>query len=193
MKARTGVPVQGMRVKCSVAIAGFLLLVAAPAYAQTGYPPGPGTTQPSGVDATQDLGTMAVGESADRELCGFAPGSTVRLSVNSAFVLNKTADGNGCVRVRFKVASETVIEVDDPIPAAAHCGPNDLVAAGAQTDGAPVTQTLLVEIVCGALPRASTATTGAAIARGALVGTALVGTGVLLALGSRRRKARVQV
>jgi hypothetical protein len=178
-------------VKRSATIAGLLLLVAAPAYAQTGYPPGPATTQPAGVNATQDLGTMAVGQEATRELCGFAPGSTVRVSVNSAFVINKTADANGCVQVKFRVASETVIEVDDPIAAAAHCGSNDITAAGAQTDGTPVTQTLQVEIVCGSLPRASTATTGAGIARGALVGVALVGTGVLLALGSRRRKARV--
>ena len=185
MKARLTKQVKG-----SAMILGLLLLVAAPAYAQTGYPPGPATTQPAGVNATQDLGTLAVGESADRELCGFASGSAVRLTVNGAFVLNKTADANGCVRVQFRVASETVIEVDDPIPAPAHCGANDIVATGAQTDGAPVSQTLQFEIVCGSLPRASTASTGAGIARGALVGVALVGTGVLLALGSRRRKAR---
>ena len=179
-----------MRVKCSTAIVGLLLLVAAPAYAQTGYPPGPATTQPSGINGTQDLGTLAVGQSGNRELCGFAPGSTVRISVNGSFVTNKTADGNGCVRVRFRVASETVVEVDDPIAAPAHCGPNDLVAAGSQSDGAPVTQTVQFEIVCGSLPRAGTATTGANIARGALVGAALVGCGALLALGSRRRKAR---
>jgi len=187
MKARLG-----MRVKCSAPIVGLLFLVAAPAYAQTGYPPGPATTQPSGINSTQDLGTLAVGQSADRELCGFAPGSTVRINVNGSFVTNKTADGNGCVRVRFRVASETVVEVDDPIAAPAHCGPNDLVAAGSQSDGTPVRQTVQFEIVCGSLPRASTATTGANIARGTLVGAALVGCGVLLALGSRRRKARDQ-
>jgi hypothetical protein len=186
MKARLA-----MRVKRSATIAGFLLLVAAPAYAQTGYPPGPATTQPSGINATQDLGTLAVGESGNRELCGFAPGSTVRINVNGSFVMNKTADANGCVRVRFRVASETVVEVDG-VAAPAHCGPNDLVAAGAQTDGTPVSQTVQFEIVCGSLPRASTATTGAGIARGALVGAALVGSGVLVVLGSRRRKARVQ-
>ena len=181
-----------MRVMRSLTIVGLLLLVAAPAYAQTGYPPGPATTQPSGVNATQDLGTLAVGESGTRELCGFAPGSTVRITVNGSFVTNKTADANGCVRVQYRVASQTVIEIDDPIPAPAHCGSNDIVAAGAQSDGAPVSQTLQVEIVCGPLPRASTATTGAGIARGALVGVALIGSGVLLALGSRRRKARVE-
>jgi hypothetical protein len=187
MKARLA-----MRVKCSATIAGFLLLVAAPAYAQTGYPPGPGTTQPAGVNATQDLGTIAVGQSADRELCGFAPGSTVRINVNGSFVTNKMANANGCVRVRFRVASETVVEVDDAIAATARCGPNELVAAGAQVDGTAVSQTVQFEIVCGPLPRASTATTGANIARGTLVGAALVGSGALLVFGSRRRKLRDQ-
>jgi hypothetical protein len=65
-----------MKVKCSASIVGFLLLVAAPAYAQTGYPPGPATTQSSGVNASQDLGTLAVGQTATRELCGFATGGT---------------------------------------------------------------------------------------------------------------------
>ena len=187
MKARLA-----MRVKCSAAIAGFVLLVAAPAYAQPGYPPGPATTQPAGVNATQDLGTLAVGQSGTRELCGFAPGSTVRINVNGSFVTNKTADGNGCVRVQFRVVSQTVVEVDDPVAAPAHCGPNDLVAAGSQVDGTPVSQTVQFEIVCGPLPRASTATTGANIARGALVGVGLLGSGALLALGSRRRRARGQ-
>jgi hypothetical protein len=84
--------------KRSAAIAGLLLLVAAPAYAQTGYPPGPGTTQPPAVGSTQD--------------------------------------------------------------------PDDV--AGASN---------------------GTAFTGANIARGGIAGAASVGTGVLLVLGSRRRKA----
>jgi hypothetical protein len=88
-----------------------------------------------------------------------------------------------------EVLSETAVSVDGTSAPAA-CGANDITATGAQTDGAPVSQALQVEIVCGSLPRASTASTGAGIARGALVGVALVGTGVLLALGSRRRKAR---
>ena len=46
------------------------------------------------------------------------------------------------------------------------------------------------EIVCDPLARAGTATTGAGIARGALVGVALVGSGALIVLGSRRRKTR---
>jgi hypothetical protein len=183
-------PGLAMRVKRTATIAGLLLLVAAPAFAQTGYPPGPATTQPSGTNSTVDLGTLAVGQTASRELCGFAPGSTVRINVNASFVMNKTADGNGCVQVHFKVASETVVEVDDPVAAPAHCGPNDLVASGAAPDASPVTQTLQFEIVCGPLARASTATTGAGIARGALVGAALIGSGVLVVLGSRRRKAR---
>ena len=185
-------PRLALRVKRAATIAGLLLLVAAPAFAQTGYPPGPATTQPSGTNSTFDLGTLAVGQTASRELCGFGSGGTVRITANGSFVMNKTADGNGCVRVQFKVASETVIEVDDPIAAPARCGPNDLLAAGSETDGTPVNQTLQFEIVCGALPRASTATTGANIARGALVGVGLLGSGMLLALGSRRRKARVQ-
>jgi hypothetical protein len=86
--------------KRSATIAGLLLLVAAPAYAQTGYPPGPGpsTTQPPAVGATQDAGDVA-------------------------------GASNG------------------------------------------------------------TAFTGANIARGGIAGAASVGTGVLLVLGSRRRKA----
>ena len=67
MKARLA-----MRVKRSATIAGLLLLVAAPAYAQTGYPPGPGTTQPSAVDSTDDLGTPAVGETVTAS-CAASP------------------------------------------------------------------------------------------------------------------------
>ena len=182
-------PRLAMRVKCAATIAGFLLLVAAPAYAQTGYPPGPATTQPSGTNSTQDLGTLAVGQTASRELCGFAPGSTVRINVNGSFVMNKTADGSGCVQVAVKVVSATSVEVNGTAAVAA-CGPNDVVASGAATDASPVSQTLQFEIVCGPLARASTATTGASIARGALVGVALVGSGALLVLGSRRRRTR---
>ena len=182
-------PRLSMRVKHAVTIAGFLLLVAAPAHAQTGYPPGPATTQPSGTGSTQDLGTVAVGQSTSRELCGFAPGATVRVTANGTFVLNTTADGNGCVQIEVTIISATSMEVNGTGTAAV-CGPNDVVAAGAATNASPVSQTLQFEIVCGPLARASTATTGAGIARAALVGAALVGSGVLVALGSRRRKTR---
>jgi hypothetical protein len=88
--------------KHSATIAGLLLLVAAPAYAQTGYPPGPGTTPPPAVGPTQDAGDVA--------------GDVAGASKGTAF-------------------------------------------------------------------------TGANIARGGIAGAASVGTGVLLVLGSRRRKA----
>ena len=182
-------PRLAMRVKRTATIAGLLLLVAAPAFAQTGYPPGPATTQPSGTRSTLDLGTLAVGQTTSRELCGFAPGATVRVTANGVFVLNTTANSSGCVQVEVKVVSATSIEVNDT-GATAACGPNEVVASGAATDASPVSQTLQFEIVCGPLARASTATTGAGIARGALVGAALVGSGALVVLGSRRRKAR---
>ena len=182
-------PRLAMRVKHAVTIAGFLLLVAAPAHAQTGYPPGPATTQPSGTSSTQDLGTLAVGQTTSRELCGFAPGSTVRVTANGPFVLNTTADSNGCVQVEVKVISATSMEVNGTAATAA-CGPNEVVAAGSATNASPVSQTLQFEIVCGPLARASRAPTGAGIARAALVGAARVGSGVLVALGSRRRKTR---
>jgi len=176
-------------VKRAVTIAGFLLLIAAPAHAQTGYPPGPATTQPSGTGSTQDLGTLAVGQTTSREVCGFAPGSTVRITANGAFVLNTTADGNGCVQVEVNVVSATSMEVNGTAAVAA-CGPNEVVATGAASNASPVSQTLQFEIVCGPLARASTATTGAGIARGALVGVALIGSGALIVLGSRRRRTR---
>ena len=171
---------------------GCLLLLAAPVYAQTGYPPGPGTTQPAPVNATQDLGALAVGETVTRELCGFGPNSTVRITVNDSFVTNKTADGNGCVSVQLKVASATSVQVDG-ITASARCGTNQLVGAGTQADGTAVSQTLAFEIACGNRASTSgTASTGANIARGGMAGAALVATGALLMVGSRRRRASDQ-
>jgi len=182
-------PRLALGVKRAVTVAGLLLLVGAPAHAQTGYPPGPATTQPSGTSATRDLGTVAMGQTTSHEVCGFAPGAPVRLTANGAFVRNTTADGNGCVQVEVNVVSATSMEVNGTA-AAAVCGPNEVVATGAASDASSVSQTLQFEIVCGPLARASTATTGAGIARGALVGVALVGSGALMVLGSRRRRTR---
>jgi hypothetical protein len=177
-----------MRVKRSATIAGLLLLVAAPGYAQTGYPPGPGTTQPSAVDSTDDLGTPAMGQTVTRELCGFAPNSTVPISVNGSFVMNKTAAATGCVLIELKVVSGSTIEVGKSITVAVECGSNELTAAGSQADGTAVNQTLRFDVACGTDAQASTASTGANIARGSIAGVAVIGTGVLLVLGSRRRK-----
>jgi hypothetical protein len=183
MKARL------MRVKRSATIAGLLLLVAAPGYAQTGYPPGPGTTQPSAVDSTYDLGTPAMGETITRELCGFTPNSTVPITVNGSFVTNKTASASGCVLIELKVVSGSTIEVGDQITVSVECGSNELTAAGSQADGNAVNQTLRFDVACGTRAQTnSTASTGANIARGSIAGAAVVGTGVLLLLGSRRRK-----
>ncbi|TML91428.1 MAG: hypothetical protein E6G06_10275 [Actinobacteria bacterium] len=182
-------PRLALRLKRTVTIAGFLLLVAAPADAQTGYPPGPPTTQPSGTGSSEDLGTIAVGETKSSELCGFAPGATVRVTANGTFVLNATADANGCVQFEVMVISARSMEINGT-RATAVCGPNAVVASGSATNATRVTQTLRFEIVCDPVARAGTATTGAAIARGALVGVALVGSGVLIVLGSRRRKTR---
>ena len=182
-------PRLALRLKRTVTIAGFLLLVAAPADAQTGYPPGPPTTQPSGTGSSEDLGTISVGQTKSSEVCGFAPGATVRVTANGTFVLNTTADGNGCVQLEVTVIAATRMEINGT-RATAVCGPNAVVASGSATNATRVTQTLRFEIVCDPVARAGTATTGAAIARGALVGVALVGSGVLIVLGSRRRKTR---
>jgi hypothetical protein len=167
MKARYAMTVLG-----SVAITTLLVLVAPPAPAQTGYPPGPATTQPSAVNGNQDAGTVVRGSTVTRELCGFAPGSTVRISVNGSSVPTMTADANGCVTV------QSVAE---------RCGANELTASGAQADGTPVNQRVTFTVSCGT-SEAGTAFTGANIARGTITGAALIGVGALVVLGSRRRR-----
>jgi hypothetical protein len=166
-------------------VAGLLLLVAGPARAQTGYPPGPGTTQPAAVNGNQDVGTAVLGETVTRELCGFAPNSAVQISVNGSSVTTMTADANGCVTVHFKVTSTSVVEVEG-LTAVARCGANELLATGSQSGGAAVNQTVTFDVACGG--SGQTAFTGANIVRGALTGAALVGVGVLTVLGGRRRR-----
>jgi hypothetical protein len=172
-------------VQLSAAITGLLLLVAVPLRAQTGYPPGPGTTAPAAVNGGQDVGNVTLGETVTRELCGYAPNSTVRISVNGSSVTTMTADGNGCVTVHLKVTSTSAVEVEG-LTAVARCGGNTLLATGSQADGAAVNETITFDVACGSADH--TAFTGANIARGTITGAALLGVGALTVLGGRRRR-----
>lgn len=183
-------------------------MLAVPGVAAAQYPPGPTTTSTTTTTApatttttapgattttlvstggTQVVGQVNVGGSFTREVCGFAPGTQVTVSLNGGGVLTKTADANGCLQTTVAVLSETQVRVGDTT-APARCGTNSLVATGAGAGGAQVTQTVTFTVVCpAAAARGGVAFTGANVARWAGLGAALVAIGALVVLAARRR------
>ena len=74
---------------------GMLVVVAPAAGAAQPYPPVTSSGSP----------TVVLGETISSTLCGFAPGSTVNVSVNGQPVGTVTANGSGCATVTTKVNS----------------------------------------------------------------------------------------
>lgn len=184
-------------------VAAAVLLVAPAAPAQTGYPPGPCTA----VVGTQDVGSVNVGQTFVLQVaptCLFTPGTTVTVTVNGVDIPGKTAEPGGFVLVTITVVSATQLSVDDPVLTPAICGTNSVTARGASStaQGGVSTQTATFRVNCPAgatptTPTAGTATpvagrlslTGANTLRFVAIALALVVTGSLALVLTRRRRA----
>jgi len=182
------------------AVLGVVLLVLAPpAPAQTGYPPGPCTT----VSGNQSVGAVSVGQHFVLQLaptCLFTPGAAVTVTVNGVNIPGKVAQAGGVVLVDITVVSATQISVDDPVTAPAICGTNTVVGTGPSStaQGGVSTLTATFPLTCPAAPSAVTAVTpvqgrlsltGANVVRMVAVALTLVAAGALALLVTRRRRA----
>lgn len=190
------------RVKAVAVLAGllgaFLAVVVAPAAsAQTGYPPGLCTT----ITGSQNVGVVQVGQRFVLQVaptCLFTPGTQVTVTVNGVDIPGKTAEPGGFVLVDVTVVSATQLSIDDPVLTPAFCGTNTVVARGASTtaQGGTSTQTATFTLEC---PTGATTTTvktqgllsrtGADTARFVAVALALLVTGAMALIVTRRRQA----
>lgn len=184
-------------VKAVLAAATILMSasLAAPAAAQTGYPPPPCAITFS----TQVLGSLQVGSTVTfflSPLCDWAPGAQVAVTVNGVFVGNKVPGPNGAVSVLVEALSPTLLSIDDPVLVPAQCGPNSIRGVGASVAAqAGVTHEGTFQLLCTAAappqpqrPRGPLAFTGGNLAMLAALGALLLAVGLALASASRRRR-----
>ena len=183
-------------------VGAVVLLVAPPAPAQTGYPPGPCTA----VTGSQNVGSVNVGQRFVLQVaptCLFTPGAPITVTVNGVDIPGKTAEASGVVLVDVTVVSATQLSIDDPVLTPAFCGTNTVTARGASStaQGGISTQTATFTLNCPAAgttgtPTAGTATpvagrlslTGANTTRYVAMALALMVTGALAVIVTRRRR-----
>jgi hypothetical protein len=178
------------------ALVGGVLVMMAPAHAQTGYPPGVCTA----VTGTQDVGTVTVGQRFVLQLaptCLFTPGAAITVTVNGVNIPGKVAEPGGFVLVDVTVVSATQLSIDDPVLTPAICGVNTATARGASStaQGGISTQTANFTLTC---PLASAqvaqpvqgrlSLTGSNSVQLALAALALVTAGSIAVLLARRRR-----
>jgi hypothetical protein len=173
-----------------------LLLVAAPASAQAGYPPG----QCTAVTGTQNVGTVSVGQRFVLQVaptCVFTVGAAITVTVNGVDIPGKVANASGYVLVDITVVSATQLSIDDPVLTPAICGTNTVVARGpSQTaQGGISTQTANFTLTCPTTATVATpvtgrlSLTGANSVRFAAIALALVVAGAMTLVVTRRRRA----
>jgi hypothetical protein len=189
----------GVAAVVAAVLGAALLVLAPPAMAQTGYPPGLCTT----VASIQSVGNVAVGQHFVLQLaptCLFTPGAAVTVTVNGVNIPGKVARADGVVLVDITVLSATQLSVDDPVTTPAICGTNTVVGSGpsATAVGGVSTETATFTITCPAVPSAVAAITpvqgrlsltGANVVRMIAVALALVAGGAVALLVTRRRRA----
>lgn len=182
----------------AVALLGGLLALAGSASAQTGYPAGPCTATVS----SAALGSFTPGNVLTITLapvCAFTPGTPVTVTVNGQNVGTKTSTANGVVTVEITIVNATTLSVDDPVIVPAVCGTNTVVARGtsAVANNATVTHTVTFGVICPTPVAQTTATparvafTGANVLRASAVALALLLSGALLVVATRRRRSSV--
>jgi hypothetical protein len=174
------------RILLPLAAAVMVLGLAAPAYGQTsGYPP-TGCPLPANID----LGAHNIGDVFGGVIGGGNNGFTVSqpavITINGVGAGTKLPDAQGCIAATFHILSGPRVDVDDVV--GANCGRNVMVASQPGHQGS-----IVFTINCAAAPVAAgrVAFTGANVLRWGLAAMALIGVGVLLVLGARRRRAVV--
>jgi hypothetical protein len=179
----------------------FMLALGPVASAQTGYPPGPCTA----TVGTLDVGTVTIGQHFVIQVaptCVFTVGAPVTVTVNGVNIPGKVANASGFVLVDVTVVSATQLSIGDPVTTPAVCGVNTVTASGpsATAQGGVATQTATFTLTCPAtVPVASASTpatpiqsrlslTGANTLRFVAIALALVGTGSMAVVATRRRR-----
>jgi hypothetical protein len=184
-------------------VGALTLLVAPPAPAQTGYPPGLCTV----VTGSQNVGSVNIGLRFVLQVaptCLFTPGAPVTVVVNGVDIPGKTAEPGGFVLVDVTVISATQLSIDDPVLTPAFCGTNTVTARGPSStaQGGTSTQTATFTLNCPAgtgtgtgTQRPATATgagllsrTGADTLRYTAIALALMVAGALALVVTRRRR-----
>ena len=121
--------------------------MAAPATAQTGYPPGPCDV----LSGTQFAGNVTVGQTFTVTVaptCLFTPGGTASVVVNGSPAFSKPVNADGTVTVTVTVLSTTQLSVNPIVPAV--CGLNTIsvTAPSAVAGGQLVTQNVTFNLIC---------------------------------------------
>lgn len=181
-------------------VGGLLALVAPAASAQTGYPPGVCTT----VSGTENVGSVEVGQHFALQLaptCLFTPGAAITVTVNGVNIPGKVARAGGFVLVDITVVSSTQLSIDDPVLVPAVCGVNSATARGPSStaQGGISTQTANFTVNCPPIVVAQTARpvqgrlslTGSNSVRMAVLALALVTSGSIAVLLTRRRRGEI--
>ena len=177
-------------------LGGTTLLLAPPATAQVGYPPGACTAP---VGSSGDFGAVPVGSTVTltiRAVCTFDAGGTATVVVNGLPAGTKPIQADGTVVVTVTVLSTTELSVNPVVRG--QCGTNTVSVTGfSASAGTNVTQTATFTVDCpGVRPaaravRGRVAFTGDNIARWSAVALFLVALGGgLVALDRRRSRAR---
>ena len=149
-----------------------------------------------------------------RELLGmdgvFA--AVIAKAVNGVGAGTKVANGGGGVFFNLQIESATSGLLNDPVTVPLHCGANTITASGqtltgesaskglfvgGPTPNGPATVTGHFTVVCpgaavgpSAAGTGRVAFTGANIMRWSMAAAALIAVGILLVMGSRRRRVR---
>ena len=173
-------------------LGGTVFLLAPPASAQVGYPPGACTAT---VGSSGDFGAFPVGSTATltiRAVCTFDAGGTATVVVNGQPAGTKPIQADGTVVVTVTVLSTTELSVNPVVRG--QCGVNTVSVTGPSASaGTRVTQTATFTVLCpGVKPaaqavRGRVAFTGANLMRWGAVALALVALGASLVMLDRRR------
>jgi hypothetical protein len=175
--------------------------------AQSGYP-GPTTTTtttPAEVtvqaNGTTTTATVTVGpggsEVVTANVCGYAPASSVTVTVDGTVVYVSTADSSGCLFLTITI-SDPSISINGSPAVTIPYGTAAIAASGVSPSGAAVTDTVDVPVasptavVTSAPPTSSSSSglafTGADIMAMVVAGLALIALGFLVLTFSRRRR-----
>jgi hypothetical protein len=184
----------------AVLICSTVLLSGGPASAQSSavprqncYPLSSCPPTPPCTVGSVSAGVVVVGQTITFTLCGdFAPGASVTVVVNGTTVFTKTAT-NGAVVVVITVASQTILQVDDPVNAPAICGNNAVVATGAKVGGGSSSPTGTFQLTCTSSTgsKGGLAFTGTNVMLGLLVALGLIALGTVLVVLQRRRRQTI--
>lgn len=145
----------------------------------------------SGQAEVQAYGSQRIGDSFNKEDCGFLPNSTAAIRVNDTAAGTKPIGGDGCVRMTVKIVDQDTIAIDGTEYPAKRCASNVIFVTGPVPSGAA--QSRQVEnrftITCAAAAGNALPRTGSDIADIAAVGGLLVVVGATVVTIVRRRRS----